>query len=796
MKNMIQMLTTIVTAKQQRRGVDPALGRGRLKHFLGLNLPKFFGSREKDYPHYFMDETFKALRAMSAHGSEPMDFASYQLKDVAHAWFELWETERGNNAPAPAWAEFEGTFIERFLSDEKRFAMATKFEKMEQGTMFVHEYILKFTLSRIKSACAATAMCPTCTFSSLVGFAEQQENWKGEERLEREQSRVRETIIRTGSNKVIIDTHLDGRIVFVTIVEFGDIAREIRNNSSAPVAARNLPTGNTNNVHNARGNGTGKVVANTANGGQARLYVKACKTIADLFELEMIDVDVIMGMDWLAACYANVDCHYDLVRFAFLGEPIIVWKGEIAKTRDRFISYLKASKMILKGCIYHLVVVNDTQAIVPEFKSIPIDNEFPEDFPGISPDRVIDFGIDALPKTRPISIPPYRMAPAELKELKDQLKDLLDKGFIRPSTSPCGAPVLFVRKKDGSLRMYVDYRQLNRMTIKNKYPLPRIDDFFDQLQGAKFSSKIDLRSGYYQLKIKKEDILKKESLSSDGIKIDPQKITAVKDCPRPTGATDIRSFLGLAGYYRMFVEGFSSIATPLTRLTQKKAKFQWSEAYGRSFQELRNGKVISYASCQLKKHDKNYPTHDFKLAVVVFALKIWRHYLYGEHCDVFTDHKSLQYIFKQRELNLRQRRRLELLKDYDLNILYHPVKGVMRFGRKSKLSPRFIGPYKILRRIGKVAYELRLSSEKAVVHLVFHILMLRLYKPNPSHVLNHNEIKINKGLSYEEKPVQILDRKVRRLRTKDMASVKVLWHNHNTEEATWEVEEDMKRRYP
>ncbi|XP_059310106.1 uncharacterized protein LOC132061279 [Lycium ferocissimum] len=125
-----------------------------------------------------------------------------------------------------------------------------------------------------------------------------------------------------------------------------------------------------------------------------------------------------------------------------------------------------------------------------------------------------------------------------------------------------------------------------------------------------------------------------------------------------------------------------------------------------------------------------------------------------------------------------------------------PMKEVMRFGRKGKLSPRFISPYEIVRRIGKVAYELKLPFEMAMVHPVFHISMLRLYKPDPSHVLTHEEIEINEGLSYEEEPVQILDRPVRRLRTKDVASVEFLWRNHNTEETTWKAEEDMKKRYP
>ncbi|XP_060168953.1 uncharacterized protein LOC132599707, partial [Lycium barbarum] len=235
-------------------------------------------------------------------------------------------------------------------------------------------------------------------------------------------------------------------------------------------------------------------------------------TKADLVELDMIEFDVIMGMDWLASCYAHVDCQNKVVRFQFPGEPVVEWAGNTASPKGKFISYLKAKKMIRKGYIYHLVRVQDLTAETPTLQSVPVVNEFPDVFPdelpGLPPEREIDFSIDLLPGTQPISIPPYRMAPAELKELKEQLKDLLDKGFIRPSTSPWGAPVLFVRKKDGSLRMCIDYRQLNKVTIKNKYPLPRIDDLFDQLQSAKYFSKIDLRSGYHQVRVREADIPK------------------------------------------------------------------------------------------------------------------------------------------------------------------------------------------------------------------------------------------------------------------------------------------------
>ena len=128
--------------------------------------------------------------------------------------------------------------------------------------------------------------------------------------------------------------------------------------------------------------------------------------------------------------------------------------------------------------------------------------------PGLPPEREIEFCIDVVLGTDPIFMPPYRMAPAELNELKEQLQELFDKGFIRPSTSPWGAPVLFVKKKDGSLRLCIDYRQLNKVTIKNKYPLPRIDDLFDQLQGAQHFSKIDVIFGYHQLRIRSGDVPK------------------------------------------------------------------------------------------------------------------------------------------------------------------------------------------------------------------------------------------------------------------------------------------------
>ncbi|GKB73539.1 putative reverse transcriptase domain-containing protein, partial [Tanacetum coccineum] len=379
---------------------------------------------------------------------------------------------------------------------------------------------------------------------------------------------------------------------------------------------------------------------------------------------------------------------------------------------------------------------------------------FPEDLPGLPLTRQVEFQIDLVPGAAPVARAPYRLAPSEMKELSEQLKELSDKGFIRPSSSPWGAPVLFVKKKDRSFRMCIDYRELNKLTVKNRYPLPRIDDLFDQLQGSSVYSKIDLRSGYHQLRVREEDIpktafrtryghyefqvmpfgltnapavfmdlmnrvckpyldkfvivfiddiliysknkqeheehlkiilelLKKEELyakfskcefwipkvqflghviDSEGIHVDPAKIESIKDWTSPKSPTEIRQFLGLAGYYRRFIEGFSKIAKPMTKLTQKKVKFEWGDKQEAAFQLLKQKlcsapilalpegsedfivycdaskkglgavlmqreKVISYASCQLKIHEKNYTTHDLELGAVVFALKIWRHYL-------------------------------------------------------------------------------------------------------------------------------------------------------------------------
>ncbi|GJV65325.1 putative reverse transcriptase domain-containing protein [Tanacetum coccineum] len=386
-------------------------------------------------------------------------------------------------------------------------------------------------------------------------------------------------------------------------------------------------------------------------------------------------------------------------------------------------------------------------------EEIVVVRDFPKVFPnnlsGLTPIREIEFRIELTPRATPIAKSPYLLAPSELEELSGQLKELQDKGFIRPSSSPWGALVLFVKKKDGSFRIFIENRELNKLTVKNRYPLPRIDDLFDQLQGSHFFLKIDLRSGYHQLRMHEDDIpkttfrtrygrfeftvipfglinapatqeehvehlslvlrlLKKEKLyakfskcefwlrevqflghviNGKGIHVDPSKIEAVKNWKAPRTPSEVRSFLALAGYYRRFIENFSKIAKSLTILTQKCKTLDWGEKQELAFQTLKD-KLCNVPVLALLEGPEDF-------VVYCDASRI------GLGCVLMQRGKSIAYASRKikiheknyttHDLELGARRWIELFSDYDCEIRYHPGKANVvadALSRKEIVKPK------------------------------------------------------------------------------------------------------------
>ncbi|WVZ90041.1 hypothetical protein U9M48_036374, partial [Paspalum notatum var. saurae] len=464
-----------------------------------------------------------------------------------------------------------------------------------------------------------------------------------------------------------------------------------------------------------------KITTNTVRT-RVSINIRRVEFRTGLLVIDSMDIDIILGMDTLEKWGVKIDCAQRTVHLAASdGQEV----GISASSPSGYLHQMEA-------------IPTDDIRIVCDYPDV-----FPDELPGMPPDRDIEFLIELLPGTAPIAMRQYRKAPIEHEEVKKNIDELLAKGYILSSSSSWAFPVLLVEKKDTDVRrMCVDYRALNK--------------------GACVFSKIDLISGYHQLKIRPSDIpktafttkyglyeytvmsfgltnapayfmqlmnsvfmdcldkfvvvfiddiliyskteaeheehfrlvlqrLREHKLyakfskcefwidevrflghvvSKGGIAVDPSKVSTVTNWKVPEIPKVVRGFLGLAGYYRRFIENFSRIAKPMTSLLEKDAEFRWMHS-----KLLLMSKVIAYASRQLRKHEVNYPTHDLELVAVVHALKIWRHYLFGQHCEIYTDHKSLKYIFTQNELNMRQQRWLKLIKDYDMEIHYHLGKA-------------------------------------------------------------------------------------------------------------------------
>nr|GEV00929.1 hypothetical protein [Tanacetum cinerariifolium] len=564
--------------------------------------------------------------------------------------------------------------------------------------------------------------------------------------------------------------------------------------------------------------------------------------------------DVIIDMDWLVKHDAVIVCGEKVVHIPY-GNKMLIVESDKGMSRLKVISCIKAREYVERGC--HLFLAHVTKNKTKE-------------------KRLED--VSAAPVVRA----PYRLAPSEMREFSVQLQELLEKGFIHPSSSPWGAPVLFVKKKDGSFRMSIDYRELNKLTVKNRYPLSRIDDLFDQLQGFSLIFKLLTKltqkdkkyewgkeeeeyfqtlkqklcsalilalpeetkdfaiycdaslKGYRAMLMQREsqaskpyldndilvyskdekehgkhlkiilELLKKERLYANGVHVDPSKIEAIKSWAAPTMPTEVRQFLRLDGYYRR---------------------------RRRSFQTLKQ-KLCSAPILTLPEGTKDF---------VVY-------------CD--TTLKGYGAVLMQREkkeLNLRQRRCIELLSDYDCEIQYHPGKadvvadalsrkerdkplrvralmmtvhndlpkqiykrakplefefsdmvllmispwkGVVRFGNRRKLSLRYIRPFKILARVGPVAYMLEFPEELKGIHSTFHVLNLKRCLAKGDVVVPIDEIQLDDKLHMIKEPMEVIDREVKRLKQSQIPIVKVRWNSQRGPEFTWERKDQIKKKKP
>nr|GEU96003.1 putative reverse transcriptase domain-containing protein [Tanacetum cinerariifolium] len=636
----------------------------------------------------------------------------------------------------------------------------------------------------------------------------------------------------------------------------------------------------------------------------------------NLMPIELGTFDVIIRMDWLIFHDAVIVCGKKEVHVPLKKRTLVV-KGDDCVSRLKVVPCMKVKKYVDRRSYLFVAQVIKKEPAGRRLEDVPVickfPDVFPEDLPGLPPPRQVEFKIELVPRAAPVARAPYQLAPSKMKELAKQLQELSDKRFIRPSSSSWEAPVLFVKKKDGSFRMCIDYHELNKLTIKNRYPLPMIDDLFDQLQGTRY--------GHYEFQVMLFGVTNAPAVFMDLINWNEKLYAKFSKCEF---WLDFVKFLG-------HVINSQGVHVDPTKVEAIKS---WTAPKSPTERD----KVIAYASRQLRTHEENYITNDLELGAVVFALRLWRHYLYGVKCTVFTDHKSLQYILDQRELNMRQRRWIELLSDYDCEIRYHPGKAnvvadalsrkerekplrvrsmlltdhkdlmqqiieaqfeslkegnvqkedlgrmqkqifeirmngiryydkriwlplhgglrdlimhetpkaiklaaatrnsqmeigkiwdkhlplvkfsynnsylasikaasfealygrkcVIRFGQRGKLSPRFIGPFKVIERIGPVAYKLELPDKLRKIHDTFHVSNLKRCFVNDDVVIPLDEVQLDDKLHFVEEPVEIMDREVKRLKQSQIPIIKVRWNLQRGPEFTWEREDFFRSKYP
>ncbi|GJW12947.1 putative reverse transcriptase domain-containing protein, partial [Tanacetum coccineum] len=467
----------------------------------------------------------------------------------------------------------------------------------------------------------------------------------------------------------------------------------------------------------------------------------------DLMPVELGSFDVIIGMDWLAKYHAVIVCAEKIVRIPWGNETLIVHgdgSNRGNETRLNIISCTKTQKYMLKGCHVFLahVTTKETEDKSEEkrLEDVPIVRDFPEvfpeDLPGLPPTRQVEFQIDLIPGAAPVARAPYRLAPSEMKELSEQLQELSDKGFIRPSSSPWGAPVL-------------------------------IDDLFDQLQGSSVYSKIDLRSGYHQLRVREEDIPKTAFRTRYGhyeFQVMPFGLTNA-----PAIFMDLMNRV-CKPYLDKFVIVFIDEI-----LIYSKNKEEHEEHLKLILELLKRDELYAKFSKCLAGYYWRFIEGFSKIANAPILALPEGSEDFVVYCD--ASHKGLGAVLMQREK-------------------VSPWKGVVRFGKRGKLNPRYVRPFKVLAKVGVVAYKLELPQELSRVHSMFHVSNLKKCYFDEPLVVPLDGLQIDDKLRFVEEPVQIIDREVKRLKQSSILIVKVRWNSRRGHEFTWECEDQFQKKYP
>ncbi|GKA30816.1 putative reverse transcriptase domain-containing protein [Tanacetum coccineum] len=674
--------------------------------------------------------------------------------------------------------------------------------------------------------------------------------------------------------------------------------------------------------------------------------IKGCKLEIDghMFDINLISFgsgsfDVIIGMDWFSNRKAEIVYHEKVVRIPLPDGKVLRVLGERPEEKARHVMSVKAKEQKLEEIV-----------VVRVFPKV-----FPDDLSGLPPIWEIKFRIELVPRAIPVAKSPYRLAPSEMEELSGQLKELQDKGFIRPSSSPWGAPVLFVKKKDGSFRMCIDYRELNKLTFKNRYPLPRIDDLFDQLQGSQYLSKIDLRSGYHQLRVHEDDIPKSAFRTCYGhfeFTVMPFGLTNVPATreEHEVHLGKVRPLIGVRKQERAFQTLKDKLcnAPVLALLDGPKDFVVYYDAsgLGLGYVLMQRGKIELFSDydCEIhyhpgkanvvadalsrkergdvstlimdEAHKSNYSIHpgadkmyydlrdrywwpgmkkDIVMIAMDFVTKLLRTSSRHDTIWVIMDRltKSAHFLPMREDYKMVRLSRLYLndivarhgvpisiISDHDsrftsrfwqtmqealgtkldMSTAYHPQtdgqmefsynnsyhssvrcasfealygkkcrspiiwaksregqfigpelvqetsekisqikdrpkvardhqKSMVRFGKKGKLAPRFVGPFEITVRIGPVSYRLRLPKELNGVHDTFHVSNLKKCLADPTLQIPLDEIQFDAKLNFMEEPMEILEREFKKLKWSRIAIVNVRWNSKHRPEFTWERED-------